>query len=155
MRKPVKLFLSYAGADRDLCRRLWVNLKAATCTDATYDFTLWSMDDNLLAGDDWHERIRAALDASAQGVFAVSHAMLNSGYIQRVELKHFLDTGKMLVPVLLTQVNAYADLQGLQPKQVFGWNNSYEAQRSRARQRNWATALAEQLHRVLDERSRQ
>ncbi len=150
---PAKLFLSYAAADRDLCERLWDDLEAATRTDATYDFTLWSMDDNLLAGDDWDEEIRAALDGSAVGIFAVSHAMLNSGYIRRVELKHFLDAGKLLVPVVLTQVNAYADLQGLKPKQVFGWGGSYEALGSRATKRNWATALAEELHRVLDERS--
>jgi len=153
VRTSVKLFLSYAAADRDLCGRLWGDLEAATRTDGTYEFGLWSMDDNLLAGDDWNEEIRAALDTSAVGIFAVSHAMLNSRYIRDVELKHFLGAGKLLVPVLLTQVNAYADLQGLAPRQVFGRGGSYEAQSSAAKKRNWATALAEELHRVLGERS--
>ena len=153
MKTPVKLFLSYTSADRSLCERLWRDLAAATRTDSAYEFALWSMDDNLLAGDDWNHEIRAALDASAVGLFAVSHAMLNSDYVQDVELRHFVDAGKPLVPVLLTQVNVFADLKGLRPRQVFGWNDSYEAQGSRGRVRNWATALAEELHRVLDDRS--
>lgn len=153
MRAPAKSFLSYAAADRRLCGQLWADLRAATQADSAYDFTLWSMDDNLLAGDDWDGEVRAALDRSALGVIAVSHAMLSSNYIRDVEVKHFLDASKPLIPILLTQVNAYADLQGLQPNHVFGWSAAYEAQGSRAKRRNWATELAEELHRVLDERN--
>lgn len=153
MKKPVSVFLSYASDDRRLCELLWSDLDAATRADVTYDFTLWSMGKNLLAGDDFDQEIRAALDVSDVGVFAMSHAMLSSRYIQGIELAHFLDAGKLLVPALLTQINAYADLRGLKPKQVYGWNDNYEARRSRAARRNWATALAEELHRVLDARS--
>jgi TIR domain len=153
MKKPVSVFLSYASSDRRLCELLWVDLKVATRADDTYDITLWSMDKNLLAGDDFDREIRGGLDASDLGVFAVSHAMLCSDYIQRVELGHFLDSGKLLVPALLTNISAYADLRGLRPKQVYGWNDDYEACRSRAARRNWATGLAEELHRVLEARS--
>jgi len=107
MKKPVSVFLSYASADRRLCEVLWGDLKVATGVDAAYGITLWSMDENLLAGDDFDGEIRSGLDASDLGVVAVSHAMLCSDYIQRVELGHFLASGKLLVPVLLTNINAW------------------------------------------------
>lgn len=135
------------------CRRLWDDVAEATGPDADYDFELWSMDGNLRAGDDFDQEIQDALRASTTGVFAVSHAMLTSPYIQNIELRHFLDTGKLLVPILLTEINAFADLRGLAPRQILGWNNPYERQSSRATRRRWATKLAEELHRVLDERS--
>jgi hypothetical protein len=150
--KTTGVFLSYAAHDRALCKRLWGDFGAAAQADTKYNFSLWSMDNNLLAGDNFEDEIRAALDQSEVGVFAVSHAMLASKFIQTIELHHFLEAGKLVVPVLLTQISSFADLQGLRDTHVFCWGKPYEAQRSRAARRNWATSLAEEVHRVLDKR---
>ena len=149
--KPlVRMFLSFAQRDVALAGRLWELLAEATAVDRVYQFALWRFDEAILAGEDWDARVREALAVSELGLLAVSNAFLRSAYITGVEVPALVDVpGKRAVPVSVRRTNPYADLGGLQGKQVYGWQRPFAEVRGRAGQEAWVSGLVEQLHRVL------
>jgi TIR domain-containing protein len=149
--KPlVRMFLSFAGQDEVLARRLWDLLAEATAVDGVYEFRLWRSDKAILVSESWDARITDALSASELGLVALSNAFLGSEYITEVELPALLDVpGKRLVPLLLRQVSKHADWRGLKDKQIYGYGRPFDHLRARSAQNVWVNDLVGQLHRVL------
>ncbi len=146
----VRAFLSFAAPDSKVAKDLWGNLRAALATSGQYRWELWAFTEQLVVGDDFDARIRAALAEADLGVFALSNYFLASGYIRTVELPPFLapSTGKRVVPIALKKMPATADLRGMQSRQIFSYQNPYDAGRAPYAREQWANLLADELHQV-------
>lgn len=149
-RLKVRVFLSYASKDASAAEDLWDRLGEALAPSKSFEWELWGFADQLLVGDDFDERIQAAIARADLGLFALSSAFLNSRYIQEDELPHFLTPaeGKRVAPVMLKPVAANADLRGLTGRQVYGYNDAYWSGRRPHERDVWATGLADELDRV-------
>lgn len=149
-KQRVRMFLSFARLDADVAQRLWQRLESATAVDRVYEFHLWRFDQALLVGDDWDACIREALAACDLGVLGLSDAFLGSKYIRDVELPALLDVpGKRAVPLALRQISPYADMRGLEHKQIYGHQRPFETLREQVAQTAWVHHLVNQIHRVL------
>jgi TIR domain-containing protein len=149
--KPlVRMFLSFAKRDAVVVGRLWELLAEATGVDRGYQFELWRFDEAIVVGEDWDAQVRDALAVSELGLLAVSNAFLGSAYITGVELPALVDVpGKRAIPVSVRRTSRHADLQGLEGKQIYGYQRPFGGVRGLAGQEVWVNGLVEQLHRVL------
>ena len=75
MKRPRRVFLSYAQTDRHLARTLAKDLSAA-------GFAVWS-DREVMPGDNWARKIAEALDESDAMVVIVSPAAAKSEWVRR------------------------------------------------------------------------
>jgi hypothetical protein len=150
--KAIKIFLSYAGADKSAAHDLWCRLSKALSVSATLEWELWSFEEQVLLGEDFDEKIRAALAAADIGLCALSLDFLTSAYIQNVELPALLDppNGKRLAPVLLSELPATVGLRGLSGRQIYGFDDPYWNGRDPHRRTRWANGLADELHRLAN-----
>jgi len=149
-RPLVRTFLSFAKRDAAVVGRLWELLAEATGVDRVYQFELWRFDEAILVGEDWDAQIRDALAVSELGLLAVSNAFLGSAYITGVELPALVDVpGKRTIPVSVRRTSRHADLQGLEGKQIYGYQRPFGEVRGLAGQEVWVNGLVDQLHRVL------
>jgi hypothetical protein len=93
-------FLSYAHEDKKMVRELQQQFPALPVS-------IW-IDQEILAGDDWDQTIKDALNRATLFIFCISPAFVNSRYIQSIELPHARDkhnNGKaLIVPVVLKPV---------------------------------------------------
>lgn len=149
--KPlVRMLLSFAKRDAAVVGRLWELLAEATGVDRGYQFELWRFDEAILVGEDWDAQVRDALAVSEVGLLAVSNAFLRSAYITGVELPALADVpGKRAIPVSVRRTSRHANLQGLEGKQIYGYQRPFGAVRGLAGQEVWVNGLVDQLHRVL------
>ena len=155
MEKTIKVFLSYASGDEQPARELWENLYLALRTQHLFNFSLWSFDQQLLVGEDFHEEIQKAISDAEIGIFAISVNFLNSKYIAAHELPHFMrtDSKKRIVPIMLKPIPAMANLRGLEERQIFGFNDPYTASfngssKQPIERENWANSFADELHKL-------
>jgi hypothetical protein len=149
-RPLVRMFLSFAKRDAAVVGRLWELLAEATGVDRVYQFELWRFDESILVGEDWDAQVRDALAVSEVGLLAVSNAFLGSAYITSLELPALVNIpGKRAIPVSVQQTGQYADLHGLEGKQIYGHQRPFGEVRGPAGQQVWVNALVDQLHRVL------
>ncbi len=119
MRTIVRFFVSYARRDLRLADGFLEILDEQSRPSRRFDFKLWR-DGRVLAGEDWHAEIQAALREADLGLLLVSPAFLGSRYIRREELPRLLGSGgKPVIPVLLKPVSEAHDLQGLRRLQIF------------------------------------
>jgi hypothetical protein len=120
MKKRVTMFISYAHANQELADRFVAQFKEYTRPSKAYQYYIWR-DIDLLAGENWDQEIKKALDKCDLGLLLISASFLGSTYITSVELK-LLGT-KPVIPVLLWPVDFDRyDLKGLQEKQIFRYN---------------------------------
>lgn len=117
----IRIFVSYAHTDALHANLLRRHLEPLLKTANDMQLELWQ-DVNLLPGESWNLRIKEALNTSDAGLLLVSPSFLTSTYIQETELKHLLETGKVLLPIHLVRVclDGRTDLKGLAPYQIFG-----------------------------------
>lgn len=131
----MKIFISYSQRDQDLFSELDLRLRGLD--DIFPDIDAWS-DQRLLAGDDWHEEIQAALNAAQVVVLLVSPEFKASRYIRDHELEPALERharGECIVaPVIvrdtpLWERSKFARLQALPAggKHVKSWPDPDEA----------------------------
>ncbi len=154
MEKTIKVFLSYASGDEQPARELWENLYLALRTQHLFNFSLWSFDQQLLVGEDFHEEIQKAISDAEIGIFAISVNFLGSEYIAAHELPHFMrtDSKKKIVPIMLKPIPAMADLRGLAERQIFGFTDPYTARsngssKQPTQREDWVNSLAGELQR--------
>lgn len=151
-KRLVRVFLSFAAADRACAARLWDGLQVATAVDRSYRFVLWRFDQAIVAGEAWDSRIRSALVESEIGILAMSDAFLASRYIRETEIPALAHAeGKRCLPVALSSWSRHADQAGLAGLQIYGYQRPFELERGAVAQRQWVHGLVDQLHRVLDE----
>jgi len=119
-RKRVRFFISYARANQQLAD-LFIRLMSEQFGPARrYRYELWR-DSNIHVGENWNQRIQAALEACDLGLVLVSLSFLLSQYIEESELPQFVgQDSKPVIPVLLQTVDfARHDLKGLERQQIF------------------------------------
>ncbi len=87
MSKPVKIFVSYSHKDKTFKEEL-VEFLSPMKRNATID--LWT-DDRIDPGELWDDEIKNELKAADIVIFLISPSFLNSGYIERVEIKETFD----------------------------------------------------------------
>lgn len=88
--REIRLFVSYARADRDLVERLLEKLAPHLAILRDYRITRW-IDHDLEPGEPWDPAIHAALEQADLGLMLLSPAFLASAYIAREELPAFID----------------------------------------------------------------
>jgi hypothetical protein len=109
--KPlVRLFVSYAHADASLTHKLVDDLRPRLRSSFKYAFEIWQ-DVDLLPGEDWDSKIRAAMDGCHLGLMLLSPSFFASGYIEKVEIPALVSgrglgvEGKRVIPVELEQLD--------------------------------------------------
>jgi hypothetical protein len=119
-KKDVKLFVSYARANKMLAANLLTRFRQQVGASKRYRYMFWR-DGHILVGEEWHQAIQRALDDCRLGLLLVSPAFLGSQYIAEHELPRFVGAGgKPVVPVMLQPVDLERhDLKGLRSKQLF------------------------------------
>ena len=120
MKKKIKVFVSYARANRDLATRFLKKFKEQAAPSKRYQYVFWR-DTDILVGEKWHKAIQKVLVQSDLGLVLISPAFLGSQYIQDHELPKLLKSGgKSVIPVLLQPIDLDRhDLKGLQRTQIF------------------------------------
>ena len=123
----IRYFISYAHKDTKLKTQLLEPLEQYLNTSKNYYFEAWD-DEVIITGEDWHEKIQAAVAGCHFGLLLVSPNFLGSEYIENHELPAFVpiniavpDTGKRVIPLALTPIlfDGIMDLKGLEKLQIF------------------------------------
>ena len=119
-RQEVKIFVSYARANKKLSRRFIDKFREMVAASRRFEYIFWE-DSDILVGENWHQEIQTALQDCKIGIALISPAFLGSRYITREELPKFVgEDAKPLIPVMLQPVDFdYHDLKGLEEKQIF------------------------------------
>jgi hypothetical protein len=84
-------FVSYARSDQDVAGRIAGFLRR-------HGFSVW-MDDRLQIGQDWRDELARAIDAASSMTVLLSHASLESAWVQW-EVDTARAAGKRILPVL-------------------------------------------------------
>ena len=115
----IRYFLSYAHADQDDVKRFDEVFRPQLATSGQYTYERW-MDTDILPGEEWNSRIKAALEDCHFGLLLISPNFLASKYIAEVELAALL-AKPMIVPVALHPVlfNGVMNLKGLAERQIY------------------------------------
>jgi protein kinase-like protein/TIR domain-containing protein/globin len=124
MTDPVRVFVSYAHADRAVQRAFESQLKAAETQGA---FEYWD-DTRLEPGEDWGSRIRAQIAMADMALLLVSTSFLSSSYCTGVEVPALLGQRRKIFWVnvdacpwelsLLARYQACAMLDGMDEVQL-------------------------------------
>jgi hypothetical protein len=112
MKRPRRIFLSYAPSDRQLAETLAKDLSAA-------GFAVWS-DQEALPGDNWARKVGEALEESEAMVVIVSPAAAKSEWVRR-EVEFALGSPRYagrLIPVIAKPTDEMWILSKLQPVSV-------------------------------------
>jgi hypothetical protein len=98
--KP-SVFISYSHLDQEWKDRFVRHLNVSVKQD---HFVQWN-DDQIGAGEDWSEKISAAMNAASVGVFLISSDFLGSDFILKEEVTRLIERrereGLHIVPVYL------------------------------------------------------
>lgn len=98
-----KIFISYSHKDEEYKEMLQEHLSPLIKNKS---IVIWS-DDKLLPGQNWDDEIKIALEQSDIILFLVSSSFMNSGYIDRVEIKKAIERHKKnevtIVPIIVRQ----------------------------------------------------
>ena len=92
----MKVFISHAPKDEFLAKRI-------TNALMENDFDVWNADTEILPGDNWAEKLSAALEESDAMVALISPESMQSGWVRR-EIEFALGKesyNQRLIPVLL------------------------------------------------------
>ncbi|MFM2307801.1 MAG: hypothetical protein RLZZ367_2470 [Bacteroidota bacterium] len=99
--KKKRMFISYSKADIYYRERLTKYIQQLERNDFV---SYWS-DKDLVAGEEWDERIKTELEQADIILFLCSQDMLSTDYIQRVELKRAFERAKkgeaIAVPIIV------------------------------------------------------
>lgn len=120
MKKKIKIFVSYARANKDLAKKFLEKFREQVAPAKKYEYIFWG-DTEILVGEKWHNEIQEALKECNLGLLLVSPAFLGSQYINEHELPKFVKSdANLLIPIMLQQVDFERhDLKGLQNAQIF------------------------------------
>ncbi|MDZ7695869.1 MAG: toll/interleukin-1 receptor domain-containing protein [Deltaproteobacteria bacterium] len=119
-KEKIRLFVSYARANKNLADKFMKRYKEQVEASKNYEYVFW-WDENILVGEAWHAGIAQALQKCNLGLILISPALLGSRYISEHELPNFVGNApKPLIPVMLQSVDfERMDLKGLKKYQIF------------------------------------
>ena len=122
MRTKVKVFISYAHANKDLVSRFVKKFDEYTRPSLKYRYQIW-WDKRLLVGEVWMKEIIKALEECDLGILMISASFLGSRFIEAVELD-FL-RAKPVIPVMLWPIDFKRhNMKGIREKQIFRLDKS-------------------------------
>ena len=115
--KPrIKLFLSYASADKALKEKFFSMIKAGLKSSKEYEF-VFASDKDLLCGENWHEELQRRIDECDGGILLVSTNFLASAYILEEEVPKLMPK---CFPVALKPIDmVWQDMRGLEKLQFY------------------------------------
>jgi hypothetical protein len=116
----IRLFVSYARANKNLAGRFLERYKGQVGASRSYHY-VFCQDKDILVGEEWHDAIAHALEGCTLGLILISPALLGSQYVTEFELPRFIGNGaKPVIPVMLQPVDLERhDLKGLASHQIF------------------------------------
>lgn len=119
-KKRVKVFVSYARANKSLASRFMEKYSQQVGASKFYNYFLWQ-DWDIIVGEEWREELEDVLETSNLGLLLVSPAFLASRFIAEVELPPLIRSKtKAVIPVMLQPINfERQDLRGLERHQIF------------------------------------
>ena len=119
-KKKVKVFVSYARANKELAVRFLTRFRQQVSASKRYAYVFWR-DTQVLVGENWNDEIQEALNQCDIGLLLISPAFLGSQYIGQKELSRFMGPdAKPLIPIMLQPVDfQHHDLKGLKKAQIF------------------------------------
>jgi len=119
-RTKVRIFVSYARANKKLKRKFLNGYKEQVNASRNYEYEFWQ-DGDILVGEAWHETILEALENCDLGLILISPAFLGSRYISEHELPKFVKSAaKPFIPIMLQPVDfERMDLKGINKHQIF------------------------------------
>ena len=88
-RQSNRIFVSYSHEDREWKDRL-CQMLSPFLRDGDSELHLWSDDQRINPGENWHEAIQGALKAADVAVVLVSASFLNSDYVMKHELPEIM-----------------------------------------------------------------
>ncbi len=149
--KPrIKVFLSYASADKALKKKFFGLIEARLKTSKEYDFVFLS-DKDLLCGENWHEGLQKRIEECDCGILLVSTNFLASAYI----LEHEVPKLKpKCFPVALKPLDMERqDMRGLEKLQFYFMDRtkSFEEVRG-ANQSRFILEFAKKIEEHITER---
>ena len=119
MKKQIKMFVSYAHANRPLADRFMKQFIDYVKPSKRFDYLIWR-DVEIKTGEIYKEIIIKELEECDCGLLLISTSFLNSDFIDTVELPALLNHKKAIFPVLLSKVDLNLhDLKGLHERQIF------------------------------------
>jgi hypothetical protein len=134
--KLIRYFISYAHHDTEWKDKLCVALAHRLASVEGYRFEAWD-DQELLPGEDWHERIGKAVAGCDFGLLLLSPAFLASQYVKDIELPAFIhgdsfDSGRnrRAIPVALYSLPQRMSLKGLERTQIFYFKDARARQKA-------------------------
>ena len=81
-KKKVKVFVSYARANKELAVRFLTRFRQQVSASKRYAYAFWR-DTQILVGENWNVEIQDALNPCDIGLLLISPAFLGSQYIGR------------------------------------------------------------------------
>ncbi len=118
-RKTIRCFVSSASTDSEYADDFKKRFQEMCAPAKDHMYQFWD-DSKILAGEDWKNEIRKALDKCDLGLLLVSPAFLGSKFIQDEELPKLV--GKLpivIITLMLKMVHKQQDLKGLERTQIF------------------------------------
>lgn len=119
MKQKVKIFISYAHSNGVSAKQFIEQFKDYITASKSFDYSIWH-DVELNVGENWNAKILDELNKCDCGLLLVSTSFLTSNYITEKELPILLNKEKVVIPVLLSQIDFKRhDLKGLDEYQIY------------------------------------
>ena len=156
VRRPVRLFISFAERDWSDVSALLDLLKPQLAISRRIDPVLWASHPDLRTGDDFQAEIFHRIATCDYALWMVSPSFLSSQFIRDHEIPPFVGPSRRVpgLPVGLHPVplDGTADLQGIEALEIFKLNKAkwFSQCRTAAERREFCAALAAQLRSVID-----
>lgn len=119
IKTPAPYFQSYAQRDTKLCESLHESLADCLAGSRTFDYKHWR-DRDVLIGERWDQKILAELERHRLVLLMITPTFFSRPYILDKELPRILIPGKIVLPVLLKEIDlSLIDARGIDALQIF------------------------------------
>ena len=124
MKQKVNIFISYAHRNSDLSKKFIEQFYDYIKPSKSFEYIIW-YDVEIKPGVKWKDKITEKLNECDCGLLLISPSFLNSDFITKKELPTLLDTKKVVIPVLLHEIDfELYDLKGLEEHQIYRFTDT-------------------------------
>ncbi|GAB2650490.1 hypothetical protein GCM10027035_50770 [Emticicia sediminis] len=125
-KRKLKYFVSYAHKNEVHVADFLGKFEDHFNISKKYDIEKW-IDGDIIIGEDWHKQIQAAIESCDFGLLLLSSTYFNRKYIKNDELPHFINSAKILKPIIPVGLDFFdvnGDLLGLEKLQIFRYQKN-------------------------------
>ena len=116
---PAPYFQSYAQLDTKLCEKLHDQLAVHLAGSRAFQYKRWR-DRDVRIGEGWDHKILSELERHRLVLLMITPAFFSRPYILDKELPRILIPGKIVLPVLLKEIDlSLIDSRGLDALKIF------------------------------------